>query len=64
MRGPLIDQFPQVDQLGMVGVKGNKFTAIRVHLEQNIAQVYKDLDISYVPTRPAALWSLEPLFQL
>jgi len=50
----------------MVGVNGNKFTAIRAHLEQNIAQVYKDLDISYVSARPASesLWSLEPFFQL
>jgi hypothetical protein len=55
MRGPLINQHPQVDKLGMVGVNGNKFTAIRAHLDQNIAQVYKDLDISYVPTRAAAL---------
>jgi hypothetical protein len=48
----------------MVGVNGNKFTAIRAHLEQNIAQVYKDLDVSYVPTRVAAPWLLEPFFQL
>jgi hypothetical protein len=34
----------------MVGVNGSKFPAIRAHLEQNIAQVYKDLDISYVAT--------------
>jgi len=44
---PLIDQYPQVDKLGMVGVNGNKFTAIRAHLEKNIAQVYKDLDVSF-----------------
>jgi D-galacturonate reductase len=32
----------------MVGVNGNKFPEIRAHLEHNIAQVYKDLDVSYV----------------
>jgi D-galacturonate reductase len=32
----------------MVGVNGNKFPEIRAHLGQNIAQVYRDLDISYV----------------
>jgi hypothetical protein len=31
----------------MVGVNGNKFPEIRAHLEHNIAQVYKDLDVSY-----------------
>jgi hypothetical protein len=32
----------------MVGVNGNKFPEIRAHLQHNIAQVYKDLDVSYV----------------
>ena len=32
----------------MVGVNGNKFPEIRTHLQHNIAQVYKDLDVSYV----------------
>ena len=36
----------QVNQLGMVGVNGSKFPAIRQHLEENIAQVYKDMDTS------------------
>ncbi|KAF8507049.1 D-galacturonic acid reductase [Russula emetica] len=37
----------KVDELGMVGVNGNKFTEIRAHLQHNIAQVYKDLDVSF-----------------
>lgn len=32
----------------MVGVNGYKYPAIRAHLQQNIEQVYKDLDVSYV----------------
>jgi hypothetical protein len=28
----------------MVGVSGNKFPAIRQHLDQNIGGVYKDMD--------------------
>jgi D-galacturonate reductase len=36
----------QVDQLGMVGVSGHKFPAIRQHLEKNIGGVYKDMDTS------------------
>lgn len=32
----------------MVGVNGNKFPEIRAHLQHNIAQVYRDLDVSYV----------------
>lgn len=32
----------------MVGVNGNKFPEIRAHLQHNIAQVYKNLDVSYV----------------
>ena len=47
----------------MVGVNGSKFPAIRAHLDQNIAQVYKDLDISYVPARLEARRLLEPFFQ-
>ena len=31
----------------MVGVNGKKFPAIREHLHANIAQVYKDMDISF-----------------
>ena len=38
----------EVDWLGMVGVNGSKFPAIRQHLQDNIAQVYKDMDTSYV----------------
>lgn len=37
----------KVDKLGMVGVNGRKYPAIRSHLQQNIAQVYKDLDVSF-----------------
>ncbi|TFY80285.1 hypothetical protein EWM64_g3729 [Hericium alpestre] len=37
----------KVDKLGMVGVNGGKFPAIRQHLQENIANVYKDLDISF-----------------
>jgi D-galacturonate reductase len=32
----------------MVGVNGKKFPAIREHLQTNIAQVYRDMDTSYV----------------
>lgn len=39
----------QVDKLSMVGTNGGKFPAIRTHLQENIAQVYKNMDISYVP---------------
>ena len=46
----------------MVGVNGGKFPAIRAHLEQNIAQVYKDLDVSYVPTQLKVRLLLEPFF--
>ncbi|KAI9462504.1 D-galacturonic acid reductase [Lactarius psammicola] len=37
----------KVDKLGMVGVNGSKYPAIRGHLQKNIAQVYKDLDVSF-----------------
>ena len=30
----------------MVGVSGGKFPAIRKHLQENIANVYKDMDVS------------------
>ena len=31
----------------MVGVNGSKFPAIRTHLQENIGNVYKDMDTSY-----------------
>ncbi|PVF97578.1 NAD(P)-binding protein [Serendipita vermifera] len=37
----------KVDKLGMVGVNGKKFPAIRKHLEEKIAGAYKDMDISF-----------------
>ncbi|EIM92666.1 D-galacturonic acid reductase [Stereum hirsutum FP-91666 SS1] len=37
----------KVDKLGMVGVNGNKFPAIRQHLNENIGQVYKDMDTTF-----------------
>ncbi|KAG9314514.1 hypothetical protein JVU11DRAFT_5311 [Chiua virens] len=37
----------KVDKLAMVGVNGSKFPAIRQHLQQNIANVYKDMDTSF-----------------
>ncbi|TFK57367.1 D-galacturonic acid reductase [Heliocybe sulcata] len=37
----------KVDKLSMVGVNGGKFPAIRKHLQENIAGVYKDLDVSF-----------------
>ncbi|KAI0094696.1 D-galacturonic acid reductase [Irpex rosettiformis] len=37
----------KVDQLGMVGVSGGKFPAIREHLQANIAGAYKDMDVSF-----------------
>lgn len=30
----------------MVGVSGGKYPAIRKHLQENIANVYKDMDVS------------------
>ncbi|KAF9511681.1 hypothetical protein BS47DRAFT_1372984 [Hydnum rufescens UP504] len=41
-------RFGKVDKLGMVGVNGSKFPAIREHLEDKIGKVYKDLDLTYV----------------
>jgi D-galacturonate reductase len=35
----------KVDKLGMVGVNGSRFPAIRKHLKEKIADVYADLDI-------------------
>lgn len=37
----------KVDHLSMVGTNGGKFPAIREHLQENIANVYKDMDISF-----------------
>ncbi|KAM3497659.1 hypothetical protein MY10362_008994 [Beauveria mimosiformis] len=37
----------KVGKLGMVGVNGTKFPAIREHLEKNITQVYNGLDTSF-----------------
>ncbi|CCF46044.1 D-galacturonic acid reductase, partial [Colletotrichum higginsianum] len=37
----------KVNQLGMVGVNGTKFPAIREHLDKNITQVYNGLDTSF-----------------
>ncbi|KAJ6785829.1 hypothetical protein PWT90_09610 [Aphanocladium album] len=37
----------KVEKLGMVGVNGTKFPAIREHLEKNITQVYNGLDTSF-----------------
>ncbi|KAI1797795.1 D-galacturonic acid reductase [Ganoderma leucocontextum] len=38
----------KLDRLSMVGVSGGKFPAIRKHLEENIGNIYKDMDVSYV----------------
>lgn len=35
----------KVDKLSMVGVNGRRFPAIRQHLGEKIADVYKDMDI-------------------
>ncbi|KAF6766362.1 D-galacturonic acid reductase [Ephemerocybe angulata] len=37
----------KVDVLGMVGVNGGKFPAIRQHLDKNIGGVYKDMDLNF-----------------
>lgn len=37
----------KVGKLGMVGVNGTKFPAIREHLHKNIQQVYNNLDTSF-----------------
>ncbi|KAG2023293.1 D-galacturonic acid reductase [Coprinopsis cinerea AmutBmut pab1-1] len=44
---PSSEQLGKVDQLGMVGVNGGKFPAIRQHLAQNIGGVYKDMDLTF-----------------
>lgn len=38
----------KVDKLSMAGVNGSRFPAIRRHFEQNIAGVYKDMDVRFV----------------
>ena len=38
----------RVDKLSMAGVNGSRFPAIRRHFEQNIAGVYKDMDVRFV----------------
>lgn len=40
------DRYQQVDYLGMVGVNGGKFPAIRQHLDKNIGGVYKDMNLT------------------
>ncbi|KAF7975795.1 hypothetical protein HWV62_8625 [Athelia sp. TMB] len=37
----------KVDELGMVGVNGGKFPAIREHLADKIGGAYKDMDLSF-----------------
>ncbi|RDA94205.1 hypothetical protein CP533_0629 [Ophiocordyceps camponoti-saundersi (nom. inval.)] len=37
----------KVGRLGMVGVDGSKFPAIRSHLDRNISRVYNNLDTSF-----------------
>ncbi|KAF2114491.1 D-galacturonic acid reductase [Lophiotrema nucula] len=37
----------KVGKLGMVGVSGNKFPAIREHLNKNISEAYNGLDVSF-----------------
>ncbi|KAL1297091.1 hypothetical protein AAFC00_004674 [Neodothiora populina] len=37
----------KVGNLSMVGVSGNKFPAIREHLDKHISQVYNGLDVSF-----------------
>ncbi|KAG1894828.1 uncharacterized protein F5891DRAFT_1060724 [Suillus fuscotomentosus] len=37
----------KIGKLGMVGVNGGKFPAIRQHLQENIENVYKDMDTSF-----------------
>lgn len=42
----------KVDQLSLVGTIGTKFPAIREHLQKNIANVYRDMEVQ-VQTFPA-----------
>ena len=49
----------QLDRLSMVGVNGGKFPAIRKHLQENIGNVYKDMDVSYVKTFRACVLQLK-----
>jgi D-galacturonate reductase len=37
----------KTNELSMVGVSGKKFPQIRTHLQENIGNVYKDMDTSY-----------------
>ncbi|PHH83298.1 hypothetical protein CDD82_2268 [Ophiocordyceps australis] len=60
----------KVAKLGMVGVRGSKFPAIREHLRRNISDVYNGLDVSFDSYPPddktdaqaykTAIQSLEP----
>ena len=45
----------------MVGTNGNKFPAIRKHLDEKIAQVYADMDVSLVMCRVLILYTLTDL---
>lgn len=45
---PILNDPVQLERLSMVGVSGGKFPAIRKHLQENIGNVYKDMDVSYV----------------
>ncbi|KAL2350876.1 hypothetical protein BJ546DRAFT_856551 [Cryomyces antarcticus] len=42
----------KVGKLSMVGTSGNKFPAIREHLQKNISQVYNNLDTSFASFPP------------
>ena len=37
----------KVDRIAMVGTNGTKFPGIRQHLKQQIADVYRDMDVSF-----------------
>ncbi|KAJ3870073.1 hypothetical protein EV359DRAFT_76074 [Lentinula novae-zelandiae] len=45
----------KVDKLGMAGVNGGKFPAIREHLDKNIGGVYKDMDLTYAVDNKEAI---------
>jgi hypothetical protein len=47
----------------MVGTNGHKFPQIRQHLQENIANVYKDMDTSYATTIFTVIIPIDPAWR-
>jgi D-galacturonate reductase len=43
----------KIDRLGMVGVNGKKFPALRAHMQKQLGEVYEGIDPSIIETWPA-----------